>query len=53
MKLSERRKGALERLERQLKSGVKTEKKTNKSVPLTEADKVRINREIDILKPKV
>jgi hypothetical protein len=45
-------KSALERLEKQLKSGVKTEKETNNSIPLTEKDKVRIGKEIDILKSR-
>ena len=37
-------------LEKQLKSGVKTQKKTTDvKVPLTEADIKRINKEIDIL----
>ena len=43
---------ALERLEAQLKSGVKTEKKTNNNVPLTEKDKLRINKEIETLKSR-
>ena len=41
----------LEVLEKQLKSGVKTEKKTTDvKVPLTEHDIKRINKEIEILK---
>lgn len=44
-----RQKGALERLEAQLKSGVKNEKKTNISVPLTNTDIIRINKEITTL----
>lgn len=37
-------------LEKQLKSGVKTQKKTTDvKVPLTETDIKRINKEIDIL----
>ena len=37
-------------LEKQLKSGVKTQKKTTDvKVPLTESDIKRINKEIDIL----
>jgi len=53
MKPTDRRKGALQRLEAQLASGVKTEKKSNKKVPLTESDKNRIQKEMDILKKKV
>lgn len=44
-----RQKGALERLRAQLKSGVKNEKKTNISVPLTDTDIIRINKEITTL----
>ena len=41
----------LEVLEKQLKSGVKTEKKTTDvKVPLTEPDIKRIHKEIEILK---
>lgn len=40
-------------LEKQLKSGVKTQKKTTDvKVPLTETDIKRINKEIDILTKK-
>lgn len=43
----------LEVLEKQLKSGVKTEKKTRDvKVPLTEHDIKRINKEIEILRSK-
>jgi len=46
----QRRAGALIRLENQLKAGTKTEKKTNKQIPLTDSDIKRINKEIVILK---
>jgi hypothetical protein len=46
----DRRVGALDRLETQLESGTKTQKKTGKTVSLTEADKKRISKEIGILK---
>lgn len=43
----------LEKLEKQLKSGVKTQKKTTDvKVPLTDADIKRINKEIEILKAR-
>ena len=43
----------MEMLEKQLKSGVKTQKKTTDvKVPLTDSDIKRINKEIDILKGK-
>lgn len=46
-----RRKSALNRLQKQLKSGVKTEKKSSvKQIPLTESDTKRISREIETLK---
>lgn len=45
-----RQANALSRLEGQLLSGVKTAKKTNNKVNLSETDKTRINKEIDILK---
>jgi NAD(P)H-dependent FMN reductase len=45
---------ALDMLEAQLKSGVKTEKKTmDVKVPLTDSDRKRIEKEIDILKSKL
>ena len=45
---------ALEVLQNQLKSGVKTEKKTfDKKVPLTEKDVKRIEKEIQNLKNKL
>jgi NAD(P)H-dependent FMN reductase len=45
---------ALDMLEAQLKSGVKTEKKTKDvKVPLTESDKRRIEKEMEVLKSKL
>ena len=45
---------ALAMLEAQLKSGVKTQKKTSDvKIDLTDADKKRINKEISNLKAKV
>jgi NAD(P)H-dependent FMN reductase len=42
---------ALDMLEAQLKSGVKTEKKTKDvKVPLTDSDRRRIEKEMEILK---
>lgn len=52
MKL-ERKKNALARLEAQLVSGVKTEKKSSKKIPLTDSDKKRIEKEIETLKTRV
>jgi hypothetical protein len=44
----------LNMLEAQLKSGVKTEKKTKDvKVPLTDSDKRRIEKEMEILKSKL
>lgn len=44
---------ALQVLEKQLKSGVKTKKKTTDvKIPLTDSDVKRINKEIEILKSK-
>ena len=41
-------------LEAQLKSGVKTEKKTKDvKVPLTDSDKRRIEKEMEVLKSKL
>lgn len=51
VKLRNRRKNALIRLEQQLKSGVKTVKFEKQ--PLTESDIKRINKEIQILKSKI
>lgn len=45
---------ALSMLEAQLKSGVKTQKKTRDvKVELTDVDKKRINKEIEVLKSKL
>ena len=53
---TERRQGALSRLEAQLKSGKKPEKvkgkSTGKMVELGDNDKKRINKEIEILKDR-
>jgi hypothetical protein len=49
----DRRMGALVRLEEQLESGTKTQKGTGKSVSLTEKDKKRISKEIEILESKL
>ena len=44
---------AMEMLEKQLKSGVKTQKKTTDvKVPLTDSDVKRINKEIEVLKTR-
>jgi NAD(P)H-dependent FMN reductase len=49
-----RQQRALAMLEIQLKSGVKTQKKTmDVKVPLTESDKKRIQKEIDLLKSRL
>jgi hypothetical protein len=44
---------ALQRLENQLKSGVKPEKGYSLTIPLTEGDVKRINKEISVLKSRV
>jgi len=45
---------ALGMLEAQLKSGVKTEKKSlDVKIPLTDGDKVRIKKEIELLKTRI
>ena len=45
---------ALAMLEAQLKSGVKTEKKTKDvKIPLTESDRRRIEKEMEILKSRL
>jgi len=52
--VSIRRKSTLERLQAQLKSGVKTEKKSmDVKIPLTDKDKVRISKEIETIKARV
>lgn len=48
-----RRKSVITRLEAQLKSKVKTEKKTNAEVPLSESDVNRIKRELETLKSRL
>lgn len=50
--LAERRKSALNRLENQLKSGVKPTKDGN-TTSLTNKDVKRISKEIDILKTRL
>lgn len=48
-----RQSNVLNKLEAQLKSGVKTQKKTlDVKIPLTEIDVKRINKEIGILKAR-
>jgi len=45
---------ALARLENQLDTGLKTQKGTKDvKIPLTDKDRVRINREIQIIKEKL
>ena len=50
-----RRSSVLERLTSQLKSGLKTEKKSTdgKQIPLTDKDKTRIEKEIEVLKERL
>lgn len=50
-----RRVSVLERLTKQLKSGLKPEKKSEdgKLIPLTDKDKTRIEKEIEVLKTRV
>ena len=51
---TQRRIGALQMLQEQLKSGVKTKKGTvDKKIPLTDKDKTRIEKEIGLLKERV
>jgi hypothetical protein len=52
-KQRERREKALERLTLQLKSGVKTAKKSSEKVPLTDKDKTRIEKDIQVLTSKL
>ena len=49
-KKTDRQARVISRLEAQLVSGDKTAKKSTKKVPLTEADKKRIEKELNILK---
>lgn len=51
--ITEKRITALTNLKKQLLSGVKTDKKSFKKVPLTDSDKSRITREINVLESKV
>lgn len=51
VKLKERRERAMQRLESQLKTNVKTTKEGIES--LTESDKKRIEKEISILKTRI
>jgi len=48
-----RREGALKRLLEQLKEGKKTAKRTSEKVDLTDKDKKRIEKEIEVLKSHV
>ena len=49
-----RKSRVIEMREKQLKSGVKTQKKTRDvKIPLTESDIKRIHKEIDVLKTRV
>ncbi len=48
-KLSDRKTRALDRLKQQLEAGSKTEKKSTKKISLSDNDKKRIQKEIDIL----
>lgn len=50
-----RRHSVLENLTKQLKSGLKTEKKSEdgKQIPLTDKDKTRIEKEIEVLKTRI
>ena len=48
-----RRKRALARLEAQLESGTKTQKKSTQKISLSKEDEKRIKKEIEILKSKI
>ena len=50
MSAKERQQGALDRLEAQLASGKKTQKKSFDKVALTDSNKKRIQKEINTLK---
>ena len=56
-KLQQRQKNALERLQNQLQKGLKPDRVNNKTIDhqisLTETDKIKINKEIELLKTKV
>lgn len=50
----ERRRRVIDRLEKQLKSGQKPDKQVQSAMaPLTETDKTRIKKEIEILKKRI
>lgn len=53
VKTISRRKSVIDRLEKQLKAGVKPEKGTLKNVPLTDSDINRIKRELETLKTRL
>lgn len=48
-KITDRKQSALQRLEKQLENGLKTEKKGTKKIPLTDHDKKRIEKEMKSL----
>ena len=48
-----RRISVLERLQKQLKSGFKIDQETKEQVPLTDKNKSRIEKEIEILKTRI
>lgn len=50
---TEKRKSVLSRLQKQLKSGVKLAKKSNQTIPLTDSDKSRITKEINVLESRI
>ena len=55
-KAKERRVRAIERLEKQLKRGMRPPKKTEQTisdVPLLDVDVIRINKELSILKNRI
>jgi hypothetical protein len=53
MSKSSRQTNAMKRLQEQLASGMKTEKKGFNKIPLTDKDVKRINKEMEILKKKL
>jgi len=48
-----RRARVIDLLEKQLKSGTKTSKENNEKISLTDKDKTRINKEIEILNKRI
>ena len=52
-KVIARRKSVIERLEAQLKRGMKSHKESHLQILLTDNDIKRINRELDILKSRL